>query len=137
MPKTFSNLLNDILNLCVFYRVTAECTPTQKYKKVYINKPFCDIIILYIGERRINMTVKKQELYNVIEKLPEELSAKVLDYIEYLKFSSLTNDAPKDLVVKDKTDLRKKLEEGIKDFKNGNVCSLEQAYSEVKEILVD
>ena len=85
----------------------------------------------------MNMTVKKQELYNVIEKLPEELSIKVLDYIEYLKFSNATNNAPKELVVKDKKDLRKKLEEGIKDFENGNVCSLEQAYSEVQEILAD
>ncbi len=83
------------------------------------------------------MTVKNQELYNIIEKLPEELSIKVLDYIEYLKFSSATNNAPKELVVKDKKDLRKKLEEGVKDFQNGNVCSLEQAYSEVKEILED
>lgn len=30
-------------------------------------------------------------------------------------------------MVKDKKDLRERLEEGIKDFENGNVCSLEQA----------
>lgn len=48
------------------------------------------------------MTVKNQELYNVIEKLPEELSIKVLDYIEYLKFSNATNNAPKELIVKNK-----------------------------------
>ena len=40
------------------------------------------------------MTVKNQELYNVIEKLPEELSVKVLDYIEYLMFSNANNNAP-------------------------------------------
>ena len=83
------------------------------------------------------MTMKQKELFEIMETLPEELSIKVLDYIEYLKFSNATNNAPKDLVVKDKKDLRKKLEEGVKDFQNGNVCSLEQAYSEVKEILED
>ena len=43
------------------------------------------------------MTVKNQELYNVIEKLPEELSVKVLDYIEYLMFSNANNNAPEEL----------------------------------------
>ena len=83
------------------------------------------------------MTLKKQELYNIIDTLPEELSIKVLDYIEYLKFSSIVNTAPKELIVKDKNDLRKKLEEGIKDFESGNVCSLEDAYLEVEKILAD
>lgn len=36
------------------------------------------------------MTMKQKELYNVIESLPEELSNKVVDYIEYLKFSYMT-----------------------------------------------
>ena len=57
------------------------------------------------------MTIKKQELYNVIEKLSEEL------------------------IIKDKEDLKKKLEEGIKDFENGRVCSLEEVYLEVQEVL--
>ena len=83
------------------------------------------------------MTIKKQELYNVIERLPEELSIKVLDYIEYLKFSNVTNNAPEELIIKDKEDLKKKLEEGIKDFENGNICSLDEAYLEVQEVLVN
>lgn len=84
------------------------------------------------------MTVKQQELYNMIESLPEELSIKVLEYIEYLKFSNaINNSVPKELVIKDKEDLRKKLDDGTKDFENGNVCSLEQAYLEVKKVLAD
>ena len=51
------------------------------------------------------MTMKQKELYNVIESLPEELSNKVVDYIEYLKFSYITNNAPDDLVIKDDKDL--------------------------------
>ena len=86
-----------------------------------------------MNERRIKtMTVKNQELYNVIEKLPEELSVKVLDYIEYLMFSNANNNAPEELMVKSIEDLREKLEEGRKDFECGNVCSLEEAYLEVQ-----
>ncbi len=59
------------------------------------------------------MTVKKQEICNIIETLPEELSNKVIDYIEYLKFTSVTNQAPESVIVKDEDDLREKLEKGI------------------------
>ena len=83
------------------------------------------------------MTVKNQELYNVIEKLPEELSVKVLDYIEYLMFSNANNNAPEELIVKSIEDLREKLEEGRKDFESENVCSLEEAYLEVQKVLAD
>ena len=81
------------------------------------------------------MTARKQELYNVIETLPEELSNKVIEYIEYLKYSMITSKAPKNLIVKDKKDLRAKLREGIKDSENGNVCSLDEAFSEIEKIL--
>lgn len=81
------------------------------------------------------MTVRNQELYNIIEALPEELSNKVLEYIDYLKYSEIIENAPEDLIIKDKRDLRKKLEEGIKDSKNGNVCSIDEAFSEIEAIL--
>ncbi len=77
------------------------------------------------------MTMKQKELYNVIENLPEELSNKVIDYIEYLKFSYLTNNAPESLIAKDDKDLLKKLKKGMEDTDNGKVCSVE----EVQEIL--
>jgi len=53
------------------------------------------------------MSIQKQELYNIIESLPEELSSKVMEYIEYLKFASITDNAPEDLIIKDKDDLKK------------------------------
>ena len=40
------------------------------------------------------MTVKQQELYNISENLPEELSMKAVDYIEYLKFTYSTKKQP-------------------------------------------
>lgn len=82
------------------------------------------------------MTIKQQELCNIIETLPEEFSNKVLDYIEYLKYSSIINNAPDDLIIKDKEDLRKKILEGIKDIEQGKVCSVDVAFQEVNNILL-
>ena len=82
------------------------------------------------------MTMKQKELYNVIESLLEELLNKVIDYIEYLKFSYMTK-APDDLIIKDDKDLLEKLKKGMKDTDNGKVCSIEEAYEEVKGILAN
>ena len=81
------------------------------------------------------MTIKQQELYNIIETLPEEFSNKVIEFIEYLKYTDVVNNAPRDLTIKDKNDLRKKLEEGIKDTDNGRVCSIDEAFSEIETLL--
>ena len=81
------------------------------------------------------MTMKQKELYNVIESLPEELSNKVVDYIEYLKFSYMTNKAPDNLIIKDDKDLLNKLKKGMKDTESGKVCSVEEAFEEVNKIL--
>ena len=81
------------------------------------------------------MTIKQQKLYNIIETLPEELSNKVIEFIEYLKYTDVVNNGPKDLTIKDKNDLRKKLEEGIKDTDNGKVCSVDETFSEIETIL--
>ena len=81
------------------------------------------------------MTIKQQELYNIIETLPEEFSNKVIEFIEYLKYTDVVNNGSQDLTIKDKKDLRKKLEEGIKDTDNGKVCSVDEAFSEIETIL--
>lgn len=80
------------------------------------------------------MTVQQQELFNIIETLPDELSNKVIDYIEYLKFTTVIDNAPERVVIKNKKDLRKKLEEGIKDSDNRNVFSVDEVFKEVDEI---
>ena len=82
------------------------------------------------------MTIKKQELYNVIDTLSDEFSGKVLEYIEYLKFTDVVKDTPENLIIKDKEDLRKKLEEGIRDTDNGRVCSIDEAFDEIETMLM-
>ena len=83
------------------------------------------------------MTAKNKELYNIIETLPEELSNKVLEYIEYLKYSEIISKAPESLIIKNKKDLRKKLEKGISDVKNGKVCSVDEAFLEIESELAE
>ncbi len=83
------------------------------------------------------MTGYQKELYNTIQALPEELLSKVIDYIKYLEFSYITNNAPSDLIIENEEDLVKKINEGIEDIEKGNVCTIEEAYSEIEQILED
>ena len=82
------------------------------------------------------MTAKNKELYNIIETLPEELSNKVLEYIEYLKYSEIMNTAPESVIIKDKKDLIKKIKNGMSDIRNGKVCSVEYAFSEIENAII-
>ena len=82
------------------------------------------------------MTAKNKELYNIIKALPEELSNKVLEYIEYLKYSEIMNTAPESVIIKDKKDLRQKIKNGMSDIKNGKVCSVEDAFSEIENAII-
>lgn len=82
------------------------------------------------------MTMKQKELYNVIERLPDNLLTKAIDYIEYLKFSELTNQIPEEITVKDENDLIEKLEKGVKATENGEVCSVDEAFDKIEKILV-
>lgn len=82
------------------------------------------------------MTMKQKELYNVIEKLSDDLLTKAIDYIEYLKFSASTNQIPEKITVKDEDDLIKKLEKGIEATENGEVCSVDETFDKIEKILV-
>ena len=81
------------------------------------------------------MTMEQKNLYNVIINLPDELSDKVIEYIDYLKFSYVTNNAPESVTIKSKEDLVNKLEEGISDTESGKVCSLDEAFSKIEKML--
>ena len=83
------------------------------------------------------MSNEKQHWNNVIERLPDELTSQALKLIEQLQKSYKNCGAPESVVVKNKDDLIKKLEKGIDDTEHGRVCSLEEAYKEVKEILAN
>ncbi len=80
------------------------------------------------------MSIEKQELLNSIESLPEELASQVLDYMEYVKFMYVINQAPDSVVIKDKDDLIKKLEKGIESTNSGDIYSLDEVFDEVQKI---
>ncbi len=83
------------------------------------------------------MSEKQREIYNTIIELPEELYGKILDYLEYLRFTTIVDKAPEELVIKGKEDLINKLAEGINDTENGNVVPLENAISEIRQTLAE
>lgn len=83
------------------------------------------------------MSEKQREIYDMIIELPEELYGKILDYLDYLKFTTIVDKAPEELIIKDKEDLINKLAEGIKDTDAGNVVSLEEAIAEIEQTLAE
>ena len=50
------------------------------------------------------MSIEKQKILNEIETLPDELANQVIDFIEYLKFSHISMEAPDSVVIKSKKD---------------------------------
>lgn len=83
------------------------------------------------------MTAKQQEICDIIETLPEELSEKVIEYIEYLKFTTVINKTPEKVTIRDEEDLRKKLKKGIEASESGKCCSVEEAFDKIEKILTD
>ena len=74
------------------------------------------------------LTTRKQEICNIIETLPEELANKVIDYIEYLKFTVVTSH---------EDDLREKLQKGIEASDSGKAHSVEGVFDKIDKILVN
>ena len=83
------------------------------------------------------MSEIQREIYNTIIDMPEEMYGKILDYLEYLKFTMLLNKAPEELIVKSEEDLMNKIMEGIKDTDNGNVLEYDEAVAEIKKSLCE
>ena len=80
------------------------------------------------------MSIEKQKLYNEIETLPEELTNKVINFIEYLKFSYVDTEAPDSVTIKSKKDLKEKLQKGLDDIKDNKVFSLEETFDKIDKM---
>ena len=81
------------------------------------------------------MSIEKQRIIETLENLPEELTNKIIDYIEYLKFEYVNSKAPENLIIKNEEDLKNKLLAGLDDIENGRVYTLEQVFDELQMIL--
>jgi len=75
------------------------------------------------------MSIEKQKLYNEIKTLPEELTNQVISFIGYLKLSYLEAEAPESVMIKNKKDLKEKLQKGFHDIKEGKVYSLDETFA--------
>ena len=80
------------------------------------------------------MSIEKQKLYNEIETLPEELTNQVINFIEYLKLSYLDVEAPDNIMIKSKKDLKGKLQKGIDDINANRVYSLKKVFDKIDNI---
>lgn len=80
------------------------------------------------------MSTEKQKLYNEIETLPEELTNQVINFIEYLKLSYIDTEAPEDVTIKSKKDLKEKLQKGLDDIKADKVYSLDETFAKIEKI---
>ena len=80
------------------------------------------------------MSIEKQKLYNEIEMLPEELTNQVINFIEYLKLSYLDTEAPDSVTIKNKKDLKEKLQKGLEDIKANRVYSVDEAFTKIDNI---
>jgi hypothetical protein len=82
----------------------------------------------------VNMSIEKQKLYNEIETLPEELTNQVINFIEYLKVSYIDTEAPDDIMIKNKKDLKDKLRKGLDDIEENRVYSLDEVFTKIDNI---
>ena len=80
------------------------------------------------------MSIEKQRLYNEIDTLPEELTNQVINFIEYLKISYVDADAPNNIMIKIKKDLKEKLQKGIDDINANRVYSIEEVFNKIDNI---
>ncbi len=80
------------------------------------------------------MSIEKQKLYNEIETLPEELTNQVINFIEYLKLSYIEKEAPDNVTIKSRKDLKEKLQKGLDDIQANKVFSLDETFTRIENI---
>ncbi len=80
------------------------------------------------------MSIEKQKLYNEIETLPDEFASQVINFIGYLKLSYIDTEAPENITIKSKKELKEKLQKGLDDIKENKVYSLDEAFEKIDSI---
>ena len=58
----------------------------------------------------------------------------MINFIEYLKISYLDTEAPDNIMIKSKKDLKEKLQEGIDDVNANRVYSIEEVFNKIDNI---
>lgn len=71
----------------------------------------------------------KQEIYDTIEIIPDEMLGELLNYADYLATKSYGKELPDRIIIKDADDLKEKLKTRMDKIKNGRAkfYSVEEA----------
>ena len=80
------------------------------------------------------MSIEKQRLYNEIDTLPEELTNQVINFIEYLKISYVDTDAPDNIMIKSKKDIKEKSQQGVVGICAISVYAIEEVVNKIDNI---
>ena len=81
------------------------------------------------------MTAKQKELCDIVETLSDDISCKVIDYIEFLQYTSIMKEIPETLLINNKEDLRRMIKEGIKASEENEVYSADDVFNEIESKL--
>ena len=67
----------------------------------------------------MNNTSVKQEIYDTIEIIPDELLGELLNYADYLATKSYGKELPDRVIIKDTDDLKDKIKTRMDKIKSG------------------
>ena len=80
------------------------------------------------------MSIKKQELIDEIDTLPDELVGEVSDFVEHVKNKHMKPEAPESVIIKSKEDLKAKIQAGLDDAAAGRVLTLDEFLANAEKI---
>lgn len=82
------------------------------------------------------MSATKQKLYSTIELIPDAIAKEVLNYADYLTSKYIEESMPDELIIKDNTDLKRKLSEKIEKIESGKtkMLTIDEAFEEIDSI---
>lgn len=82
------------------------------------------------------MTTTKKELYETIDLIPDSVAKELLKYDDYLDSKYIGKTMPKELIIKDNKDLKKKLNERIEKIEGGKgkMLTIDEAFEEIDNL---
>ena len=83
----------------------------------------------------MNIASVKQEIYDTIEIIPDEMLGELLNYADYLATKSYRKELPDRIIIKDSDDLKEKLKTRMDKIKSGKAkfYTVEEARERLKK----
>ncbi len=82
------------------------------------------------------MTATKQKLYNTIKLIPDSVAKELLNYADYLTSKYIEKTMPKELIIKNREDLKQKLGKRIAKIESGKakMLTIDEAFDEIDSV---